>query len=144
MASTPGPAGVTTNTTVAVSGPGGAPPTAPGLSTPPQPAGAVGTGPQGPQGVQAAPSTPASSSTGCDAKGNIFTVPHTSWSFTYCEAKALISGSLIGVGGGVALVGVVLIVVLGIGGKAAKVVVGAAPSIGKVAAKAAGTRIAPA
>ena len=84
-------------------------------------------------GTDAGENTPSdSTATGCAAKGNIFGI----WvlSFSYCDAKAWTGGLLIGVGGAVALTGVVIVVAWGLGHTSAgKGVVGAAAKVPGVA-----------
>jgi hypothetical protein len=66
------------------------------------------------------------SGTGCNAKGKIFGVAGIS--FSYCQGKALVSGLCIGLGGAVALIGIVLVIKQSSLNGAAKAAAGLLPS----------------
>ena len=84
-------------------------------------------------GTDAGENTPSdSTATGCAAKGKIFGI--AGLSFSYCQGKALTGGLLVGVGGAVALTGLVIVVAWGLGHTSAgRGVVGAAAKVPGVA-----------
>jgi hypothetical protein len=92
----------------------------------------------GAQASNAAASAAASAGGGCSAKGNVFSTGGVagvgSFTFTYCELKALTGGLLIAAGGIVMVIGFASLIVGGLGGKVAKG--GLAPTI--IVAQAAG------
>ena len=67
------------------------------------------------------------SSKGAKGDGVIFTIPHTSTSFTYCELKAITGALTIAAGGVIMVLGFASLIVAGLGSKAARGAV--APSL---------------
>ena len=85
--------------------------------------------------VSATPAPQSSGGTGCTAKGEIFSV--VGLSFSFCQAKAILGGLCVGVGGGIMLSGTMIVVAWGLGhtgaGKAAAGVVRGGGPVGMVA-----------
>jgi hypothetical protein len=84
----------------------------------------------------------ATQNSGCNAKGTVFKTGGVagvgSFSFTYCELKALTGGLMIAAGGVILVIGFASLIVGGLGGKPAKAALGPTVLVAQAAGKLAG------
>jgi hypothetical protein len=78
------------------------------LGSDPPPISQLGT--SGTEGAGNAGGSTNNPGTGCGRKGMIFTIPHTSTGLSFCTAKGMLGGLLVGAGAIVAALGVILVV----------------------------------